>query len=282
LKRYLLPKKLVFYTIALVIAFGFKYHYSHADSGDLVWILAPTANLIEMFMPVTFELEKGQGFICSENHVIIAPACAGVNFLIISFCMIAFYGIYRLRYITEKFLWLFFSLAAAFVLTLVVNTVRIIISINLYESGFSMGWFTPSRIHLAAGIIIYVSCLYIAYFTIRLILNKYLLNLMKKKPKETKTPMQPFEGKQNLSILIPLIWYWLIMLGVPLINGWYKKSINLFGEYTAVVIIICSFICLAFFCFQLFYVKLKDKIASHKKPGIRTLLYPDNSDKLQS
>lgn len=280
LKRYLLTQNLIFYLFALLIAFGLKYHYSHADSDDLVWILAPTASLVEIVMPVTFEPEQGQGFICSKNSIIIAPACAGVNFMIISFCMIAFYGIYRLNYITEKFLWLFFSLAAAFVLTLVVNTFRIILSINLYESGFSMGWFTPSRIHLAAGIIIYVSCLYIAYFTIRLILSKYQLNIAKKTPDQTKTPLQPFAGKRNLSILIPIIWYWLITLGIPLVYGWYKKSINLFEEYTAVLIILCTAICLAFFCFQLFYVKLKDKIASNKKSDLRTILYHNNSNKL--
>ncbi|MBU3947156.1 MAG: exosortase K [Proteobacteria bacterium] len=264
LKRYFLPQNLVFFAIALVIAFGLKYHYSHADANDLVWILAPTAGLVEMVLPVDFELEKDQGFICRKHSIVIAPACAGVNFMIISFCMIAFYGTHCLYNNKEKFLWFFFSLTGSYVITLVINAFRIILSIYLYESRINIGWFTPSRIHLTAGIFIYVSCLYGAYFAVQLILRKYQLKAVKKKTEQAKTSLQPFAEYRALNILIPMIWYWLITLGVPFLNGGFKKSGNLFWEHAATVMVICAFICLTFLCIRLFFMKLKVKIPIHK------------------
>ena len=40
-------KNSIFYLLALLIALGLKYHYSRAPSGGLVWILGPTAGVVE-------------------------------------------------------------------------------------------------------------------------------------------------------------------------------------------------------------------------------------------
>lgn len=264
LKRYYRPRHLVFYIAALVIAFGLKYHYSHAEADDLVWILAPTAGLVEMILPLDFEFEKSLGFVCHDQSVTIAPVCAGVNFLVISFCMIAFYGIYRMRHKTEMFAWLFFSLTGAFVLTLVANTLRIILSIYLYKTGFSIGWLTPSRIHLAAGICIYVSFLYGAYFALQWFVPLYQLNPVKNNSGKVDNCLKKLFKNKPVRRGIPFTWYLMITLGVPLLNGGLLKNKGLFLEHAVTVVSLCAFIYLGISCIRLFYCQLKAKIKSHK------------------
>jgi hypothetical protein len=51
----------IFYLIALLIAFGLKYHYSRAGSDELSWILAPTASVVEHVSGIRFENEPAPG-----------------------------------------------------------------------------------------------------------------------------------------------------------------------------------------------------------------------------
>ncbi|MFC1884398.1 exosortase K [Thermodesulfobacteriota bacterium] len=264
LKRYFRPRHLFFYSAALVIAFGLKYHYSHAEADDLAWILAPTAGLVEMILPMDFEFEKSLGFVCHDQSITIAPVCAGVNFLVISFCMIAFYGIYRMRHKTEMFAWLFFSFTGAFVLTLAANTLRIILSIYLYKSGLNMGWFTPSRIHLIVGIFIYVSFLYGSYCALQWFVPIYQLNPEKQNAGQDGIYLKKTFKKQAAKRLIPFIWYLMVTLGVPFLNGGLLKNKSLFLEHAVTVASLCAFIYLGFFCIRLFYSQLKAKITFHK------------------
>ena len=104
----------IFYILALFIAFGLKYHYSRADSVDLVWILKPTACLVEHISGIEFESEVNTGFISREYRIIIAPSCAGINFLIIVFCMAMFSGIHVIRRLGSKLWWLVASLVCAY------------------------------------------------------------------------------------------------------------------------------------------------------------------------
>ena len=72
-----------------------KAFYSAADSKDLAWILGPTAWLTEQISGLSFARESGVGWVNLEHMFVIAPACAGVNFLIIAFCMSSFQGIFH-------------------------------------------------------------------------------------------------------------------------------------------------------------------------------------------
>jgi hypothetical protein len=87
----------IFLLLTLLVAFGLKYHYSQARSDDLVWILGPTAVLVEQLSGIDFDKEAHTGYVNNEHRVIIAPACAGVNFFIIAFCMAVFCGIPVIR-----------------------------------------------------------------------------------------------------------------------------------------------------------------------------------------
>ncbi len=148
-------KNLACYLLVVLIALGLKYHYSRAGSDALIWILAPTATLVELTGGTPFEYEAQAGFVNSDQRIIIAPSCAGVNFLIIAFCMAAFCGLHLFRRQVHKLLWLAASGLNAYFLTIVVNTLRINLSIYMYQLDIYGDWFTPARMHRLTGIVIY-------------------------------------------------------------------------------------------------------------------------------
>ena len=239
----------IFYMIVLLIALGLKYHYSRARSDDLGWILNPTAGMVEQTSGIRFEKEKGKGFVSREYRVVIAPSCSGVNFLIIAFCTAAFLGCYRLRSTRSKIVWLGSSAVWAYSLTIVVNTLRIIVSIYTYNANIYHGWMTPERLHRMEGVFIYFFFLYLSYSGI----EKTIRLLTRHKEPEMKKRM----GGHSNSIrmfhvaFIPLFWYLFISLGIPFLNGAYRKNSSQFMEHCEVVISICMVVFLFPFLIQL-------------------------------
>ncbi len=175
-------QSLILYGLTLLIALGLKYHYSRAGSEDLLWILAPTAGLVEFISGTPFENEVNTGYVSHERHVIIAPSCAGINFMIITFCMTAFSGLKTLTGVRVRYIWPMVSLITAYGLTLGTNTFRIITSMAVYESEFLQGSISMDLIHRIQGILIFFISLNLFY----LILRK-ILDMFQHHPSEKKT-----------------------------------------------------------------------------------------------
>ena len=120
------------------------------------------------------------------------------------------------------------SFVTAYFLTVAVNTIRILISIQLYEKDISYGWFTPDRVHRIVGIAVYYIFLYLIYFF------------------ECK------KIKKSLTKITPLFWYLLITLIVPIATGSYFLNPSKFIEHTIFVILIPFVIMkILSFCFKL-------------------------------
>src|SRR5215212_6905700 len=71
---------------AMLAAYGLKLSYSRAAAEDLAWILGPTARAVGWLRGETLTLSPGAGcagWIPPDGSYVIAPACAGVNFMIL-------------------------------------------------------------------------------------------------------------------------------------------------------------------------------------------------------
>ncbi len=112
--------QIIYYLIILTVALGLKFHYSRAGSDDLEWILKPTAGLCQLITSVEFEYESGSGYISRERRIIIAPSCAGVNFMIAAFVLAAVTGLRHFQKVRLKIFWL----AGSFALAYLANTSR--------------------------------------------------------------------------------------------------------------------------------------------------------------
>ena len=241
-------KNSILYMVVLLMAVGLKYHYSHARSDDLGWILGPTAGVVEYISGIAFEKEDGAGFVNRENRIIIAPSCAGVNFLIIAFCMAAFSGFHHLKSSRLKIFWLGNSAAWAYVLTIAVNAFRIVASIHMYNADIYYHGLTPERLHRIEGIFIYLFFLCLFYMALNKIIRFWSRDPENKQKKWIRQ-YQASIGSGHAAV-IPLFWYLMISLGIPLLNRSYHKNGPQFVEHCLFILCVCMVVFLVVFLIQ--------------------------------
>ncbi len=213
--------------LAILIAVGLKAHYSTASVDRLGWIMRPTAGLVELCTGLPFEWEAGAGYVNQEHRVVIAKPCAGVNFLIMAFCMLAFTLIGRAGAGRRPFPMVAAALAAAYAATVIVNGVRIMIALRHDGDGVGNGWLTPEQLHRLEGIVVYFAALTGLYCLARLI-ARASGGRPGRSPVEHPTASRL--GRSSI-VFVPLGWYAAMTLGVPLLNGAMSKDAAQFGEH---------------------------------------------------
>jgi len=225
--------------LSFAIAWGLKYHYSHADSDDLNWILEPTACLVQATSGMSFERVKGTGYMDHENRLIIAPTCSGINFMIIVFCLSTYIGLKRITNIRTMIMWLLILIAASYSYTLIVNTIRINISIYSLKHGLFQAWFSRETIHLIEGVVVYFVFLLIYYSFLKRITNV----------DSVKDPRWHF--KQIKAGLLPMTFYFSITLLVPVLNHGDFLPNKEFIDYAIIVLVTCSIVLILIFLFRI-------------------------------
>ena len=227
----------ILYSVVLIMAMGLKYHYSTAGSDDLGWILGPTAGVVETFSGIRFEKESGAGYVNPNRNIIIAPSCAGVNFLIIAFCMAAFTGLHRFRYSKAKTFWIAICAAFAYFLTIAVNALRIIASIYTIRADIHYPWMTPGQLHRVEGVFIYFLFLCLFYSILGRMIDHCSKNRRRKK--EKKNNMGRISRETIAAAFIPFFWYGFFSMGIPLFNRAYHNNGLQFFEHCLVIFLVC-------------------------------------------
>lgn len=215
--KHALSANWAFYLLTLLLAFGLKYHYSRAGSEELDWILRPTAGLVTWLSGLEFEQEVGTGYISRERYLIIAPSCAGVNFLIAALCMSICSFLHHFSRCRKKWLWIAGCLATTYLLTLFVNAVRILLAMHFYQSGPAFGWLTPERLHRLEGIVVYLLALYLLFLALQRLSRS--------------------AARKRTLYFLPFVWYGLIVIGVPLLNAAYRNNLPRFLEHCSFVLV---------------------------------------------
>lgn len=222
-----------YYAVVISAILGMKYFYSRAGSDQLLWILAPTAWLVSKIGSISFLYQPGIGYINHELRFIIAPSCSGVQFLMVLFAVLGISFLGRIeetplrftnRLIDKKWSWLAFSTAGSYIVTILVNSVRIVLSIylpglfsriGLLNEGFRHRLLTPQRLHSLIGIVVYFSALLVIYQ----VTGRLLSSLSDTPDAHANVPLS---NGSSSSVLRPLFWYLLIVLGIPLLNRVYR------------------------------------------------------------
>jgi len=208
--------------VALAGALALKLHYSTASADQLRWILAPTAAVVELVSGVSFEFESRAGYISRERGFLIANSCAGVNFLIAAFLTLSMRKLLGGR--SKAGAWGFLPISAmiAYLATLVANTTRITLALLMRQSqaetGPWSGWMNPDQLHRFEGVFIYFGFL-------------LLLFVASEKMSAEKT-----SGSLR-RLFLPLLVYYAIALGLPLLNGAYRQGIDFWRHALFVLLI---------------------------------------------
>jgi exosortase K len=210
--------------IALVVlslagALALKQHYSTASADELRWILGPTAALVELSTGVDFVAERGAGHLSTEHHFLIAPSCAGVNFLIVAFAALVLGLVRTRRRIADNALLVAGSAAAAYAAALVANTLRIALALALHDGAVSWGWLDGERLHVIAGVVVYLVILLALFAGARRL------------------------ARERIGAWLPVMVYLVVALLVPLANGGYARAA--FWQHAAIVAGVLAAIMLA-------------------------------------
>jgi len=219
--------------LAVLVMLLLKYHYSTAAAAGIDWILAPTAKLMACLGLANPLWESGVGYVDFPRGIIVAPACAGVNFMIMAFGLTAFCGLYELRKFTHQAAWLLPALAAAYGLALLVNTVRIAVSISLYQADIYSGWITVERVHRLTGVALYFTVLWVYFLGLRRMIAC------------ASRCFDRGEGQWGFHLpdWLPSGWYLLVAVGVPLANHAWKRGLPTFVEHCVTVLLAALALC---------------------------------------
>jgi exosortase K len=202
--------------VVLLVALGLKQYYSTASANQLRWILAPTTMLVSLVSGKSFQFESYAGYITSDRTFVVAAACAGVNFLITAFLMLSLGKLWVKQRSAEaaeaeeaaKVSWRFIPTAAlvAYLATLVANTVRITIALQLQLTPLQIGDLSRGELHRFEGIFVYFGFL-------------LLLFVISERGRTKNT-------SRLLSLAVfPLLIYYLTTLGIPLANSAYRQKL---------------------------------------------------------
>jgi exosortase K len=204
--------------LVLLCALGLKAFYSSATADDLLWILTPTTTLVELLSGERFEFESYAGYMSSDHRFVIAVPCAGVNFLITAFLMLALRRLWRGRFQPVSWSFLPVAVMLAYVATLLANTTRIWFALGRRADSAWVTWLTNNQLHRLEGIVVYFLFLMLLF-----LLTERL---------ETEKPRSLARAS-----LFPLSIYYAVTLGIPLLNCSYHRG-TAFWEHSAFVIVL--------------------------------------------
>ena len=225
------------FLLVLIVAAGLKVQYSRAGSDDLQWILGPTAAAVQTISGIAFHRETGTGYVNPGRRLIIAPSCAGVNFMIIAFAMSAFCGLAAMEKGRRKAFWIAGTLALAYLTAILVNAVRITAAIHLYEADIYHGALTPEQVHRAGGVGIYFAALYLLHTVLERVLARFRPGTRKAAGIRRQNRGGRIACGRGLA---PLFWYLSVTLGIPVIRMAWRDSEPRFLDHLVIVCLVCA------------------------------------------
>ncbi len=212
------------YVFVLACAIALKLYYSEATPNQLRWILAPTAALVEWLSGLPFEFESQAGYINREHRFMIVASCSGVHFMMIAFLMLAMKWVDCAQTTHARWLSVPSSAAAAYLVTLVANALRISIALHLQKPQVAIWGLDAAQIHRLEGIVIYFGCL-------------LLLSAVNEKVINWKTRSASVESSTIRKAFLPFIIYCTAVVVIPMANGAFRQGSN-FWDHSLFVLMV--------------------------------------------
>ncbi|MFI5309192.1 MAG: exosortase K [Polyangiales bacterium] len=143
--------------ISVAIAGGLllKRYYAQAGVGDLRWVLAPSCWVAERLGGSSFAWDESAGYVNDGARMVVGPACAGVNFLVV--CWLALFLSCHATYprLRDKLgLWAA-SLGLAYLAAVAANGARIALAARLGHADFHAGIASHATVHRLLGVVVY-------------------------------------------------------------------------------------------------------------------------------
>ncbi len=219
-----------FYLLGFVTVLGLKLYGDRAGSEELLWILKPTAWWAGILGGYSFTYEQGTGYVSHSLRFIIAPACAGLNFCMISILMLIGSFVHRMNTRKKQALWTLLCVPASYTAAVFVNGIRIVLSIELPRSLRNAGEIlrnvTQGQLHTAIGTAVYFLALLALY-------------------QAGGWCSRKMAGIQNRDRscwkrVFPVFWYLGPVLGLPFLSRAVHRDYTDFAGYELPVLAVCG------------------------------------------
>lgn len=227
------------YLMTIIIAITVRCVSRISDSDALYWILRPTSWWVGVLSGIRFEYLPHLGFVNHFYRFLIAPECSGSRFMLIIFLMLVFSFLYRIKSVQLGYLWFGLSIAFSYIYTIFVNGIRITASVYLPDifekAGLISAFLTQEKLHTIIGTAVYFSFMLTAYPLADCICRKVFVRA----DMEQYTEQSDVLKTRYISLIVPICWYALAVLIIPLIGRAYRNEWEGFGQYAVLVITVC-------------------------------------------
>lgn len=209
--------------LLLLLAFTLKRAYSSAGADALGWVLVPSCWLAVHAGGLSLAYEPGAGFISHVSRMVVGPACAGVNFLVVAWLALYFGAQAHFAGVRRKLVWLGTCGACAYLATIATNGLRIILAAHLFGADIYGGVLTRPRVHLLLGVVLYCGTLLLACEVIERRLSRARAAI--------RTRAAALRARSA-----PLLWYLGVVLLVPLLRRAWSGDPRRFAEHAVLTL----------------------------------------------
>ncbi|WP_022823257.1 exosortase K [Hymenobacter norwichensis] len=156
-----------------------KFGYMHAATSHLLWLLWPTDVLVGGVLGSVSSFEPARGFVHADLHIAIDKSCSGFNFWLLCSGLLLVSALRHQEPMrTFQNSWLLLLPVLGYVLTLLVNTSRILTAVSIQrvfpQAARQLPW-----LHQAEGVLVYLVFLLLIYSGFELLCHRYLLRYAK-------------------------------------------------------------------------------------------------------
>lgn len=165
-----LNKGTIHYLLAGAVFFLLKGWHSFMDTSALVFLLKPTNALVEAATASQSVYIEDTGYYHESLDIVINKSCSGFNFMLICFAVLVYLALRHIKRDMWRLAAIPITLAVAYMLTIFVNSARIVSAIylgRLYPEVKNTAW-----AHEALGAFIYLSFLILFYLLASVIVSK--------------------------------------------------------------------------------------------------------------
>ncbi len=220
-------RTLLWWLAVLAVALQLKHHYSIATVADLEWMFRPLSQLLEWLTGHSFYPDDNHEWVSQGANVRLVKACAGINFMLMSFLVYAWIvGPDRytdtdlLSWMAGRLLLLGVAITASWATCLLANSFRIIVAMNVesHEWGLDAFGVGAADFHRLIGTAIYLPLL-----SLQMMLGS--------------------RSARKGALAVPLLVYLLLMVVVPLLTGNALQRPALFMRHLLGVSVIMAVMC---------------------------------------
>ena len=163
----------VYYIVICLLFIGLKFWFKSFDNDELNFLLKPTSWLFGIISGEQSIYSIETGYYYQNLNIVINKTCSGYNYLVLCFVMISFQIASYLKTIKFKILSVLVCFTVSYILTVLINTSRILISVLVLRINHNLINLYHKVVHEWVGIITYLSFLIIIYCFIEKIKKRY-------------------------------------------------------------------------------------------------------------